>query len=409
MKIVLTLILLCSILLGGDSLSNEKSNWDVSGEFKTRAFNIKKNILNRPNYDDDGIYSSLQSNIRYNKDNFSFMVTPYAHISKTKSNEPCKNMNFSKPFESNDFFFRALYISYKIDNTSYGIGIIPAGNGFPMQYSSDYYSDGEGLSILSDGNPLSLFVKHKINDNNNIISSIGTQDSGVIPNGHYITEDMKEDTKNLMIIHNYDNDKFHMKNEILHLHAYYKGTHMVTNTLLGTGMSYDDSEYSGWTVYNSIGLSYTDSHSSNIKNQLLKDKGISQQAYNNNLESFDFSDSTHTGASSLLGARKDFETFGNDSFLNFEWFHTFGDWVSGNRGAPYTGNCNYISNIRDNSYFVNYGYRLGKDMFMQVNYTYLEFDKMTVIGSPASITTSEFMGPQRDSTEITKISFSYKF
>jgi hypothetical protein len=96
-------------------------------------------------------------------------------------------------------------------------------------------------------------------------------------------------------------------------------------------------------------------------------------------------------------------------FINFEWFHTFGDWVSGNQGAPYTSNCNKMYNIRNNSYFVNYGIRLSKEQMITFSYSYLEFDDLQKIGSIDNVSPDDYIGVKRINASIGKIEYTYKF
>jgi hypothetical protein len=410
--ILSVLFLLNTNINAKDINENNSNNWSISGEFKDRIFNIKKEKQNRENYDETGNYASIELKIKYKKGNFAFNAVPYAYKSITESGKKCHNSNFYKPFDSEDFFFRGLYTTYKFTpNFLAGFGIVPMGNGFPMEYTKDYISDGVGLSIMSDIDPLGLFFNYKINQEHSIFLSISQIDTMGIPSGTYVVEQIEDKTKGFAIVHKFKKDKIKTTAQYVYTDVYYTDIKISTTSAFGFGIAYDDSEDSGWTIYDTVGYSLIQNNSSKAKDLLMKDGNIpagTDLAFPNN---FNWgTGQTQTGAANLLGIRKDFETFGTDSFLNFEWFHTEGDWISSNVGAPYTGNCNQIYNIRNNSYFFNYGYRLGKNMFMQVNYTYLEFDEAQQIGGMGTtIPQNDFIGVQKVNSEITKLVFSYKF
>ncbi|MEA1988051.1 MAG: sugar phosphate nucleotidyltransferase, partial [Pseudomonadota bacterium] len=42
-------------------------------------------------------------------------------------------INFPEPFQVSDFFFRTFYMSYTMDKLTYGAGVLPLSNSFPMQ------------------------------------------------------------------------------------------------------------------------------------------------------------------------------------------------------------------------------------------------------------------------------------
>jgi len=411
--IILGFVLILNTLVSANETSNiNNSKWKVSGEFKNRIFNIKKEKQNRENYDETGDFASLELKIRYKNNNFGFNVVPYIYKSKMTGDSKLKNSNFYEPFESEDFFFRGLYGTYNFTpNFLAGFGIVPMGNGFPMEYTKDYVSDGVGLSIMSDIDPLGLFFNYKINQEQSLFFSLSQIDTMGIPAGTYVVDQIKDKTKGFAVLHKYNNGKIKTTTEYVYTDVYYTDIKISTTSAFGFGIAYDDSENSGWTIYDTVGVSYIKNNSSKAKDIMMKDGNIPTGTDLAYPSSFNWgTGERQTGAANLLGIRKDFETFGTDSFLNFEWFHTEGDWISSNVGAPYTGNCNQIYNIRNNSYFINYGYRLGKNMFMQLNYTYLEFDDAQQVGGMGTtVPQNEFIGIQRVNTEITKLIFSYKF
>ena len=407
-KIIIMLVLILYPL----SAEDYQSKWNYFGEFKTYFATIHKTKEKEGVEDFKELlnYNSLQLSIDYYDSGFYFSTTPYIYVYFTESGDDIKNANFSKAFQSKDFFFRSLYMSYSIKKWTIGIGILPFSNSFPMQYTSDYYQDGEGLSIISDLDPLALFVKYRFNDNNKILAGIGLIDTGFIPNGIYIDEHQVDNSYGTFLIQTINNDKFKIINDFKYTMVMFDKVKTGEAYNIGTGISWDDSEYSGWTFYNTLAFSIYKNNSIKVKDKILSSNPkYTTSAINKFSSSFVFDNNTYHGAANLFGFRKDFDIFNIESFINFEWFHTFGDWSSGNKGAPYNSNCNQISNIRDNSYFINYGIRISELATFQINYTYLEFDEIKNIGAPSSTPVKESFGVQRSSGDVIKISFSYKF
>jgi len=410
---ILGIILTLSILSGLNANEiKEQNNWRLSGEFNDKIFNIKKTLLNKKSYEETGNYISLEMKIKYHYKNFRFNAVPYAYKTGTKSSKNNENANFHKLFNSQDLFFRGLYISYNLSpKILVGMGIVPMGNGFPMEYTKDYMSDGEGLSILSDIDPLGIFFKFKINENHKILVNFSQTNTLNIPSGMHAIPHLIDNTKGMAVIHKFSKGKIHATTEYIYANTYYTKHKIAESNTIGFGIVYDDSEFSGWSIYDSIGFSRIKNLSNNAKFEMLADSEIDPKMVKTAPSSFNFgTGKIQLSAANLLGIRKDFETFGNESFINFEWFHTKGGWLSSNVGAPYTGNCTQLFDIRNNSYFINYGYRLGKSTFMQINYAYLESKEALQIGGVgSSLSQEEYIGIQRKKTEITKIVFSYRF
>ncbi|MEA1917313.1 MAG: hypothetical protein U9N42_07260 [Campylobacterota bacterium] len=405
-NLLLIAILINTQLLAQDDV--ESSNWNYFGEFKTYYTYVQKEKT-KSTYRENMSYSSLQMYFDYEKDGFYFSMTPYAYTYFTESGKDVKNANFSRGFQKQDIFFRTLYLSYSINNFTVGAGIIPLSNGFPMQYTSDYYQDGEGLTILSDLDPLALFMQYKINDENRVIVGVGTLDSGIVPTGMYMSDDYKQNSYGAFLTQKITHKKFRVINDFKYVDVKYKGSDAGELYNLGSGVSWDDSEYSGITIYNVVGLSAYKNNSTALKNEWLLNDGVSQSSYEKFSSSFAFDNKTYYGAANLFGARKDFDFFNFDNFINFEWFHTFNDWASANNGTPYNSNCNHIYNIRNNSYFINYGIRISEASTLKFNYTFLEFDETTNLGAPSSTPVEDSYGPQRKNSQIIKLSYSYKF
>lgn len=412
--------ILLIILLSVSAYSDANlTNWSVSGELNTIYFGLKQDMTKGKNIDEKGVCASIQMDIKYKNDGFFFNATPFAHYFDLNSGRKLRNNNFDYAFKDHDIFFRSLYMSYTTGDFTYGFGILPLSNAFPMEFTDDYYADGEGLSIINDINLLSAFVKYQINPDNDIMLAYHQVDTGFVNVGKYSNEHIKDKTKGFGIIQNIKDGKYKMVNQLFFIDTYYDGEPYGEILNLGTGISWDDSEYSGWSLYGSFGVSTLFSNSANIKDVLLgRHDGQGQgpgQGQGGGIEDkfpyiFDFTTDNRYGAASLLGFRYDIdELFGMGSFVNAEWFHTFNDWVSGNHGEPYSSNCNQLYNIRDNSYFVQYGVILADGLQLSVSYTYLEFEEAIKHGSPASYPAELSPYPVKTNTEIIKLQLTYKF
>jgi len=393
-----------------DKQEVEESNWNYFGDFKTYLAYIHKDK------EKDGIkdfnelmnYNSIQMNVDYLNGNFYFSMTPYAYIYFTDSGDEFQGSNYTNAFKFQDFFFRSFYMSYTMDNTTIGIGILPFSNSSPMQYSSDYYQDGEGISTISDLDPLAIFMKYRFSDTNKILIGAGVLNTAFIPDGQYIDEHNIDDSWGLFATQTINQDKLKIINDFKYTNVYYDGIQTGEFYNLGISLSYDDSEYSGWTFYNALAFSLYQNNSINIKDQVLKNMGLTEIPADY-AQSFVFDDRTYTGASHLLGFRKDLDLFSFESFINFEWFHVFDDWTSANKGALYNSNCTQVSNVRNDSFFLNYGVRLSELSTFKINYAYIEFNEIENIGAPSSTPVLDSYGPKRSLAEILKLSFSYKF
>ena len=180
--------------------------------------------------------------------------------------------------------------------------------------------------------------------------------------------------------------------------------------MLGVGASWDDSENSGLILYSSAGVSATLNNSFNAKDEILAVYEIPNYAPTFFPGSFSFDEGKwYYGASSLLGFRQDFEVLKTDNFINIEWFHTFGDWVSGNKGVPYTGNINQMDGVRNDSYFVNFGHYISAQAMVQITYNYIEFEETLTFGGGGDVPVEDFIAPRVKNSSFWNIIFTYKF
>jgi hypothetical protein len=407
-------ILLSTTLFASDTFDIEptkESQWHYFGDFQSYITQIdrttERSDLNNPHE----VYNlnALQLNLSYENDGFFFNATPYAYFYKTESDEKVFNNNIGS-FDKEAIFFRTLYASYTIGDTTYGAGLLPFSNSFPMQYKTDYLQDGEGLSIISDLEPLAAFMIHYFSDTHRMLLGIGMIDTTIIPAGDYVNENMIDKTYGLFLTQTLTYDTIQIINDIKYSQMYYEKKHGGDLFSAGTGIAWDDAEYSGWSIYNLFAISYYKNNSTNIKNEMLSDMPqVTPGVLNKFSSSFHFDDQTYKGAANLIGVRKDFDLFGIDTFLTAEWFHTFDDWESVNKGSIYQANTKYISNIRDNAYYITLGLRLWDASMFRINYTRMEFDEVVNVGAPNSTPVKAAFGKQISKTQLLQFSYSYRF
>jgi len=379
----------------------------TSGEFRSNYFKIKTSKVNKQSEEQEGIYNNIEFNFKGSIGNFNYGITPYLYIYETNDAQMIKNTNYTDAFPKQDIFFRNLYMSYNANNIIYGIGIIPMGNGFPIRFTKDYIKSGEGIVMLSDINPLSAFVKFK-SDKSSYIGMISSLDTGELPAGMYLDKSFEKGSYGFCIVHTYKNHKIEIKEEILYTDIKYKGSDYATEGNMGIGISYDDSIDTGLSLYGVLGGSYFKNKSSNVKDEMLQDFNVPDIPQTQFMMNFD-ENKNYYGAATLIGFRKDFDIGKHDSFINMEWFHTFGDWTSGNQGAPYTNNCNQIANIRDNSYFINFGFIPRKDILIGINYVYMEFNDVYKIGGIDDIPVEDSLGQKIYKREIIRTYINCRF
>jgi hypothetical protein len=319
--------------------------------------------------------------------------------------------NFYDEVDDMDFFFRSLYISYDITNEiTIGAGVLPFSNSASSKYNYDYIQDGEGIYMLNDNALTSVFVKYK-SGNSRTIFGIGAIDNIIVPSGDYIAEDLKENSYSIFLINNYNIGQFEIVNELLYNNVAYKGTSVAEVYLYGLNISYDDSDKSGLSIYGTIGGSLYKAHSGDAKNKILFDAGIPSYIPNMYPNNFSFEDETYYGAASALGFRYDFMLFRQEFFINPEWFHTFGDWNSGNQGNLYNGSkINQTFEIRDDSYYLGLGYVFTENLIFIGTYQYLKYEEDKKIGAPCdTISHDKYIGRPYQNREIWMLQLRYKF
>jgi len=405
-KIILILLLTVTFLQAEFSISGKSSTWYA---------NYKKEMVQGEDKTSDFYTTNLQLNVDYKKDNFYFQSTLFGYIYDTESGKEMQSANYYKGFEKKDLFFRSLYMSYKVTpNFSVGAGVLPFSNSAPIKYNDDYIQDGEGINILNDAALTSAFLKYEI-ENSRTIVGIGTQDDILVPLGNYLLELVQEDSYTAFIINTYTKDKLEFVSEFLYTNMKYETIELSEIYLLGFSAAWDDSEESGYSVYGAIGGSIYDNHNTKAKGAIYSNTLGDKAAYGDYIsaqspDNFAIENKKYYGGSHLLGARKDFSIGREEFFINAEWFHTYGDWSSGNQGNIYLPKNNQMYNIRDDSYYLNAGYIINNDAQFRVSYTYLEFEEMGKIGAPAvTVPSEDFIGKGFYKAEIIRVIFTYKF
>ena len=410
-KIVnILIILVFSILLNAKELN-------FSGILNTGYGGSDAEIIGESEKYQHIVSTNIQLNVDYSYKKFNFQGTLFGYVYDMPGSDKAQIKNYYEPFKETDIFFRSLYMSYEATNElSIGIGILPFSNSTPTKYNNDYVQDGEGIYMLNDNNLASVFGLYKTN-NSRTIFGLGTIDDILAPKGNYIDETLRQGgSYTAFLINTYKaTDKITITSELLYNRMTYEKIKIADVYLGGIATVYDDSEVSGWSFYNVIGASIYKNNNIAAKEEIfehtLKDKAeygdyIMAQYPNN----FAIEKDTYYGGAMLWGGRKDFSIARNDFFVSAEWFHTFGDWSSGNQGNIYLCQDNQIFNVRDNSYYAVFGWIINSSSLVRLSYTYLEFDESGVIGAPAkTVPTEDYIGCPVKNVQIIRAIYSYKF
>lgn len=418
----LLLIILTLGYLGATEIESEESNFNVSGKVMSYYSSVLYDKADGSSNTEDIYYVSTQLNLDYSYDGFYFQATPYVYTMDTSSGDKIKNVTMGEPYDKNRLFFRSLYMSYTHGDWTFGAGILPFSNSVPMKYSDNSIQDGVGLNTLNDNDLSAVFGIYKT-ENSKTIFGVGTMEELIAPTGEYISENLKEDTNIYFIINTYEQDKWTFTNQLMYVDMKYNKEDLSEVFLYGLGVSWDDTAESGLVVYNVAGASMYKNNSINAKDEIYTELfsenqyGLDGITYGNMVEatypdSFAINDETYYGASNLLGFRYEMDHLPLETFINVEWFHTFGDWSSGNQGNLYNGKINQGFNIRDNAYYINYGILTSKNSLLRFTYSYLEFEEFGKIGAPASTLSAEdFLGgkPVRKKLEAIHVIFTYRF
>jgi len=413
--IVIIMILLISIVNAADD------DFKFTGKIEAHYVKYKAEKNNGDQKNNTSLYNSLLLNLSYNYNNFHFQLSPMVYYFDSKDDLKAKTRY--KPFNDKDFFFKSFYMSYTIENITMGIGVLPFSDAFPRKYSGEGYQNGVGLNPINDNDLTSIFFQFK-SLNSTTVFALSTLDDILVPTGDYIEESLTEDTMVYSIINDYKvDDKINMITELMYIDMKYEGKDLSEIMLCGIGLSWDDSMHSGFIFYNvlsgSIYKNKSTSAESEIYNNLFSDNsyGLTPEQmgrYLNNTypNSFAINDDYLYGASNLFGIRYELDYFPIDTFINVEWFHTIGDWTSGNQGNPYTTKYNQIWNIRDNSYYIEVGMIPFKNTTVRASYTYMEYEEVGKIGAPAdTINPDEFLGgrPVIIKDQMIHLIFTFRF
>ena len=356
--------------------------------------------------------ATMQLNLEYYEGKFYFQATPFMYFYKTKSGDKLKFVNFYDKHEEYEIFFRSLYMSYNIyKNITVGVGVLPFSNSAPTKFNKDYNQDGEGINMLNDNALTSVFVLINSNNTRNIFG-IGTIDDILVPNGNYIDKRLEENSYTIFYINTYSYKKFHVITELLYNDIKYRKIDLADIYLAGVNISYDDSEYSGYSFYTTLGASLYNNHNYEAKNTILNDFNIPSYAPIYYPDSFTFDeDKNYYGAAFLVGGRKDFYINDYEFFINAEWFHTFGDWSSGNQGNLYQGGkCNQTFSIRDNAIYSRLGWIINNNQQLHFTYQYMQFKNSPTIGMPAKrVDKDKFIGNYEGNVNLFQFNWLYKF
>ena len=271
--------------------------------------------------------------------------------------------------------------------------------------------------MLNNDSLTDFLIRYKKETSYTIFGIWTLENISVIPDGNYIDSSLKKDERTFFLIHRNNFEKFENTFEILYNEMKYERKSLASIILLGANFSYDDSEDSGLSIYSSFGVSSYINHNEGAKKEIFKNI-LNKNVNEGNALISQFHDSfcfdknkVYYGGATLFGIRKDFDLFMTDFFVNAEWFHTFGDWSSGNQGTPYDKKINQTFNIIDNSYNAILGWQINSSSLLRIEYTYLEYLKTGKIGAPAiTVDNKKFISPnQIRKVEMFQLFYNYTF
>jgi len=410
---LLLMILITSVLTLNLMADN---NMNFSGIMNIGYGHAEKNFSNKENETKEIYTSNLQLNADYETNDFYFQSTLFGYVYTMPNNQKAHLINYHDGYEKQDVFFRSLYGSYKINqNLSVGAGYLAFSNSTPSKYNNDYIQDGEGIYMLNDNTLAAVFAVYK-EGNSRTIVGIGTIDETFINTGMYIDDALRQGgAYTIFAINTYKYERFTFTSEFLYNSLTYEKKDLSDIYQVGFATAWDDSENSGWSLYNVLGASIYDNHNEDAKEEIFKNVLGPKAKYGDYImakypNNFAIENKKYYGAAMLWGFRKDFDIDRQEFFVTAEWFHTFGDWTSGNQGNIYLCQDNQVFNIRDDSYYATLGYIINDQATVKFVYTYSEYNEKGKIGAPAStVDTEDYIGPQINKIEIIRFIFSYKF
>jgi len=388
-----------------------KSKEDIrfQGEFDTSYIQIKKHKTKS----DKKLhvnYNSLYTRFQKKNSNYELRISPIFTLYRTNSGEELYNNNLSKTCDKNKFFFKELFLRKYYGDHSFGFGLLPFSNNSFIEYQDDYKKRGEGLSILVDAVMPNFFYTYKINNRMKFKTGFGKYSwLDFLPKGDFIYEG-NDETNIYWAVLDYSSEQIKSYSNFIYGDAKYFGKDVADVAVFGSGLVYDDSSRSGFSIYNTVGFSYYKNNNTHLKNEILKNNNIpfgTELLYPNN---FAFDNKTYTGWSNQLGVRQDFDFKNKEFFINYEWFHTEGDWFSFNNGTPYRGNCNTMFNIRDDSHMFAVGAIPNENWIIKLFYVNAEFNEVSKVGLPPVTLPSEMaLGNRKKEMEYTRFQIKYKF
>lgn len=399
MRYLLSIIALATMLSADDFTFDNEFEWQAGRyERGTQTSETDRNTLSLMTY-------TPIINYKYEKVSFNFIPM----FTLLKSDKPVFNSITGEEYEKSDFFVKSMYIKYNAGKHKFLVGILPFSYNGYLGYKNDYYERGEGLHTILDKDILGLMYIYEYSDTLTFKLAYGGSyfNRDTIPTGDYDNHLEKD----LILITNYKEGKIRIDTNLLYQDCYTEDGvyNMGDFTALGVGFVYDDSEHSGLSVYNVISGSYQNfkgisgdyvrKHSgTNITDEEIKAD-----------PSYLTDPSKETGWSNLLGARKDIDIKGEEFYINLEWYHVEGNFISANLGNIYKGDATDMFYVADDSYSATFGYLINDSQYIKYVYSYVGFDSLPAMGNRAVRVPTELHKGDTTSYTYMKLLWNYKF
>jgi hypothetical protein len=318
-----------------------------------------------------------------NKTNISYKnVGTYSDLEYYDINNPQDGIgNISLPFNdlSQGYQVNALYFSVTDGDFTWYHGAIPFKGGRFAEIKDPTVNGGNGLAIINNQVYLSDFLKYNDGDLNIIVGK-SKFDTKLHYNGLLQKNNQSEGIYTLVTYemgkHFYEFDYFSMKGKVYDEQPW-------DIKIYGVGYIYDDSMYSGWTIYTNLAMSDTDDRAGDLGNAygipasyrpFLEESGAKFGTYNN-----------QKGYAELFGIKYEFDALDVSFDIGSELFFTQGAWVSTNHGVAFQSDHSWYANRNATEIVVYSGVDINEHMRFSTKYTHTSARN---VPAPMSITQS---------------------
>lgn len=258
---------------------------------------------------------------------------------------------------------------------------------------------GEGLYIVSEADVPGISLKTQIKEYDILLTINNKELYKDIPAGKFCANGIEMEGESLII----ENGTHTF--EVLHS-SITKEYPLGDFYMVGYSYFHDGTLDTGFSYYGSIVGSYMDKAALDV--QPLFDSGkLNPIIYQMYPEAFEFDTNTYTGYAIDLGVRFDDELFNKEIWYCAEYFHRYGDFISGNYGSPHLGKYDKSFEANSDLKFV-FGTRIDNNSRMLLTLEKKEFSGYPTKGYDGRMIISDIFDEPK-STDIIKLEYNIKF